>query len=792
MHQLWKAARFSLASLLFAPMAFGQTVDNISVPKISGEITIDAKLDEPAWKNATRVAVNNVTRPYDNIPSPVNTEALLMEDGETFYIAFIAGDPDPSQIRAFLRDRDRSWGDDIVGIKIDTYNDQRSAYRFLVNALGIQIDGIENAVTRRESDSWDGIWSSKGEINDNGYIVEMALPLRMLNFNEGLDIQDWGIELMRFYPREERLRLSNIYLDRDNTCELCQLATASGFSGAKQGNNLTITPSAVLGRVETKDDNDEWQSEDLQELSLDVRWGITPDILLNATINPDFSTVETDSAQLSINSTFALFFEEKRPFFLDNADYFESNYNLVYTRNINAPNYGAKLTGRHDDHSLGVFLTDDDTTNILIPGNRNSSVGTIDENSKAAAFRYRYNVNQDVTVGWISTLRDGEGYENQVHGIDANIKFTDSDTFKIQSVYSNTLYPEDFYEQFCDTDEPLACQDTTKLAPCDITNGCDTNEIVLRTLKDDDFSGNAFKVEYRHTDRDWMYRAFYNKQNAGFRGDLGFISRVDFNRAGVALERKWYADPGNWWNRFRIYTDYDISHNDAGELLEEEYDINANISAKYESYFQFSYTYRDVVGNRIDKSDLAIENNTTMFHQNEYAIFGEIKPISGLYLNTRIGWGDDIDYSSNRAGKKLQIRPTINWSVNRHLEIKLRHTYRELDVDNQTVPGSDNVFIARLTDLRTTYQFNVQSYLRFSLIYRNTSRNPLNYPTYLPEDITANSKDISTELLYAYKINPQTVFYAGYSDHHDSTTGFSNLEQDERAVYMKFSYAWLK
>lgn len=786
MRPIWHTLLVSITSLSLNAFAVDKQPANIAIPKVSGDIQIDAKLDEPQWQNAKKVLINNVTRPYDNIPSPVHTEALLMEDGETFYIAFIAQDPDPSQIRAFLRDRDRSWGDDIVGIKIDAYNDQRRAYRFLANALGVQIDGIENAVTRRESDSWDGIWQSKGETNDQGYIVEMALPLRMLNFEEGLDIQKWGIELVRFYPRQERLRLSNIYLDRDNNCELCQLATAEGFSGAKQGNNLTITPSAVIGRLETRDDDNVWQSEDIQELSLNVRWGITPDVLLNATLNPDFSTVETDNAQLSINNTFALFFEEKRPFFLDNADYFESDYNLVYTRNINAPNYGAKLTARHGEHSVGLFITDDETTNILIPGNRTSSVGTIDDESQAMAFRYRYNVNQGITVGWISTLRDGEDYKNQVHGIDANIKFTESDTFKFQSVYSNTLYPEDFYEQFCDADDPLACQDTTNFPDCNIQNGCDTNELVLRTLKDDDFSGHAFKADYRHNDRDWFYRAFYNKQNSGFRGDLGFMSRVDHSRAGVGVERKWYAEPGNWWNRFNIYSDYDITHNDDGELIEEEYDLSANISAKYESFFRVGYTYRDVVGSRIDKSNLAIEGNTTLFHQNEFSVFGEIKPISGLYINTRIGWGDDIDYSNNRAGKKLEVRPTINWSVNQHLELKLRHTYRELDVEN------DNVFIARLTDFRTTYQFNVQSYLRFSIIYNNTSRNPYNQPYSLPEDITANSKDIATELLYAYKINPQTVFYAGYSDHHDSTAGFSELEQDERGVFMKFSYAWLR
>ncbi|QOL25205.1 carbohydrate binding family 9 domain-containing protein [Thalassotalea sp. LPB0316] len=786
MRPIWQALVASFTALSLHAFAADKQPPTIAIPKVSGEITIDAKLDEPQWQNARKVLVNNVTRPYDNIPSPVNTEALLMEDGETFYIAFIAQDPDPSQIRAFLRDRDRSWGDDIVGIKIDAYNDQRRAYRFLANALGVQIDGIENAVTGRESDSWDGIWQSKGEINEQGYIVEMALPLRMLNFKEGLDIQQWGIELVRFYPRQERLRLSNIYLDRDNNCELCQLAVAQGFSGAKQGNNLTITPSAVIGRLQTREDDGEWQDEDTQELSLNVRWGITPDILLNATINPDFSTVETDNAQLSINNTFALFFDEKRPFFLDNADYFESDYNLVYTRNINAPNYGAKLTGRHGEHSLGLFITDDETTNILIPGNRSSSVGTIEDSSQAMAMRYRYNINQDITLGWISTMRNGNDYKNQVHGIDGNIRFSESDTVKFQTVYSNTLYPEDFYQQFCDADDPLVCQDAENSPECSIEEGCAVNELVLRTQKDGDFSGNAFKAEYRHSDRDWFYRAFYNQQNAGFRGDLGFMSRVDHQRAGVALERKWYADPGNWWNRFNIYSDYDITHNDNGELIEEEYDINANISAKYESYIRVGYTYRDVVGSRIDKSDLAITGNTTLFHQNVFSIFGEIKPISGLYLNTRVNWGDGIDYANNRAGKKLEVRPTINWSVNQHLEFKLRHTYRELDADNA------NVFIARLTDLRTTYQFNVQSYLRFSLIYNNTSRNPFNAPFTSPEDIEAKTRNVSTELLYAYKINPQTVFYTGYSDNHYTVGDFSELEQDERGVFMKFSYAWLK
>jgi hypothetical protein len=759
--------------------------ESYDIPKISGKITIDAKLDEPQWQRAKRILVNNVTRPYDNIPSPVHTEALLMEDGGVFYLAFIAEDPNPKEIRAFYRDRDKSWGDDIVGIKIDTYNDQRSAYRFLVNPLGTQIDGVENEITKKESDSWDGIWDSAGEINEKGYIVEMALPLRMLNFTEKQSVQDWGIELMRFYPRSERLRLSNIHLDRNNSCELCQLDVITGFEGAKQGDNLTVTPSLVTGINEEKDDNGEWHDENNTEASLDLRWGITPDWLLNATINPDFSTVETDNAQLNVNSTFALFFPEKRPFFLDNSDYFDSDYNLVYTRNINSPNYGAKLTGRQNKHALGLFITDDDSTNILIPGNRASSIATIEGESKATALRYRYSYDDDITVGWISTLRTAEDYDNAVHGVDARIRLNTYDVVKFQSLYSQTQYPDDLFEQFCNADEASDCQEPPINKNCDYSQ-CSYSENTLRTINSDEFSGNAFKFGYFHNDSKWHYKTTYNRQNAGFRGDLGFISRIDTNRFSIGGDRKWYAEQGNWWNQFKIYSDWDITHNDDGDLIEKEFDINAQLNASHSSYFRFSYSNRDKVGQREDKSNLAIDGNTTLFTENQFSLFGEIKPLLGLYLNSNFKYGDTIDYASNRLGLTKQWRSQIGWNVNKHLELRIKHTFNQLDADGA------NVFNARLTDFRATYQFSVLSFVRFSLIYNNTHKNADNYLYTDPEDITTHSKDISTELLYAYKLNPQTVFYLGYSDQHNAEKDFSDLEQNQRSVFMKFSYAWMK
>ncbi|WP_448568581.1 DUF5916 domain-containing protein [Thalassotalea ganghwensis] len=752
----------------------------IDIPRISGEITIDANFDEPQWKNAKRVLINNITRPFDNIPSQVHTEALLMENGETLFIAFTAQDPEPEKIRAFLKNRDKVWGDDIVGIKIDTYNDQRSAYRFLVNPLGVKIDGIESEVTKKESDAWDGIWDAAGQITCDGYRVEIALPLRILNFNEKSTMQDWGIELVRFYPREEFMRLSNIYLDRDNSCELCQLATAKGFEGVKQGNNFTLTPSVVTSQSDYIADNS-WTSASNKEASLDLRWGITPDILLNTTLNPDFSTIESDNAQLNINNNFALYNQEKRPFFLDNADYFDSNYNLVYTRNINAPNYGAKLSARKGDHTLGLFVTDDDSTNILIPGNRASALAQLDSSSNAAALRYRYNYNQDTTLGWISTLRTADDYNNQVHGFDARVKLSTYDVVKFQNLYSTTQYPSDLFRQFCQSDDMQACQQPSA---CNLSE-CQVNETVLRTLNDDSFSGNAFRAGYYHNDSDWFYRVTYDRQNSGFRGDLGFISHVDYQKFSFGGDRKWYGKPGQWWNKFKIYSDWDTTYNDNNEMIEREFDINAQLNASYDSYLRLGFSTRDKVGSRIDKSRLALTDNTTLFNEKDYFIHAGIKPVLGLSLHTNITIGDAIDYSNNRLGDKSYFHTNVNWNLNKHLELKLKQTYSRLDANNA------NVFIARLTDFRAIYQFNVKSFLRMSFIYNNTDKNAENYLYTAPEDITEKRRNLSTELLYAYKINAQTVFYLGLTNNQYTTEGFGSLALDQRNIFTKFSYAWM-
>jgi hypothetical protein len=739
----------------------------LDIPNIAGKIKIDGELDDVQWQQARQLELKYVTRPFENTRPPVTTKVKIFENGDTLYVAFIAQDPKVEDISAFYRDRDGIWSDDIVGIKLDTFNDSRLAYQFFVNPHGIQADSIQNEMTGGESDSWDGIWQSAGKIVADGYQVEMAIPLRILNFEEGNENKVWGAELVRYYPRADRLRISNMPRDRNNSCNLCQMGAISGFKQAKQGKNLALVPTLVLGKGQSRNPEEsfEWEDSDNQEIGLDVKWGITPEISLQATLNPDFSQVEADVAQLSINDTFALFFDEKRTFFLENSDYFSSNYNLVYTRNVGAPDYGAKVTGRIDQQTFGFFVANDESTTFLVPGNLGSSIADLEQESLNLALRYRYDLSEQLSIGWTGTLRDAEGYYNYVNAIDAKYQLTDNDTFRAQILRSDTQYPTDLYTEFCDND----CEQDE-----------DYSETVLRLKKTDAFSGKAYRVSYTHEERNWNVFLNRNSRGAGIRTDLGFGSLADRHQSVVGAGYNWYSE-NSWWNKVRLSGDWDISHNDNNELIEKESEVQLSMNGRLQSYFEISFLKRDKVGLRDDPSILSITDNSTLFTEQQGSFYFEMRPSPSWYFSTFMRFGDHIDYDNNRLGKQWLVRPTINWNIGKSLQFTLRHTYQNLNVHNQ------QLFTANLSDFRTTYQFNQRQFLRLILVYSDIERNQQNYTF----DVDANSIGLGTQLLYSYKLNPLTKFFVGYSDSAYQDDVLTSLTKSGRSVFMKFSYAWL-
>ena len=267
---------------------------------------------------------------------------------------------------------------------------------------------------------------------------------------------------------------------------------------------------------------------------------------------------------------------------------------------------------------------------------------------------------------------------------------------------------------------------------------------------------------------------------ADFRTDLGFGQLADHQQKLIGGGYNWYSE-NTWWNKIRVNGDWDISHNDAGELLEQETEVYLGIQAQRQSYIEVGYLERKRVGLRHDPSKLAITDNTTLFNERFVTLYGEVRPVSQLYLELFIQLGDEIDFDNNRLGRLTQIEPSISWNMGQHLEVNLTHYYKKLEVQNQAL------FTANLSDLRITYQFDQRQFLRFIAIYSDIERNPDLYTL----SVDRRSRDLGMQLLYSYKVNPLTKFFVGLSNAAQQDDVVSTLSNTEQSVFMKFSYAWL-
>jgi hypothetical protein len=735
-------------------------IDSLEIPFEKNTIIIDGELDDHLWSNALLIELDIVNSPWDNLPSPVKTTAKLIENGQFLYIAFIAHDPDPTKIQGFLTDRDKTWLQDTVGIKLDTHNNRRLNYSFFVNPYGVQNDATYNEITGQNNTSWDGLWYAFGKKTEQGYQVEMAIPYNILNFKADGQKKKWAIELVRIYPRDTSLRISHVPLERDNPCWLCQYPEVIGFESAEINQNLRLTPTLTASKNQTRDiyvnnndPNGDWAAENDIEAGLDLRWSINASNLLNATLNPDFSTVESDSGQLSVNTNFSLLYEEKRAFFLDNSDYFSSDFDLVYTRNIADPDYGAKLTGRINKHSYGAFITNDAETNILLPGNLRSTLMTLAKESHAGVLRYRYDYNSDLTVGSIATLRTADNYHNYVVGLDARYRLSESSAIKAQVLNSETLYPKI------------------------VTHSSNPNN--------DSFSDQAFKLNFNHNSEYWQVDLDHQSIGFEFRADLGFMPKADIKTDKVFIKRSIYSTQGSQWQEASVAGEWEIIHNIHNELIERILTTRFTIDGPMQSYYELNVVHGEKVGIRYVDTIADIDGNTSSFNEDQIELYASIKPNTRTDLSLELTVGDKIDYVNDRLGDLIQLEGNIAIFITDHLEFDFYQTYSKLDAKNNYGSNS-NVYIAHISELRLSYQFTIQSYLKLSLVYNNVDRNPDNNNVIS----STETENLASQLIYAYKLNPQTVFFLGYSDNSFQDDDLTKLTRAEKTFFTKISYAW--
>ncbi len=726
--------------LLLSSLDVAASKQQVSLSRIDSNITIDGVMDEAHWQNATRIPLLYQDEPNEKGTPPVKTDAFIYEDGTNLYVAFIAEDPNPEQIRASLRDRDTLWEDDVVILVIDTFNDERSGYEFHVNPLGAQGDIRMTDTDGWSSDtSWNAIWDSAGQINEKGYIVEMRIPFKALRFPENKKELTWGFSVMRNYQRDALYQLSNMGFDRNIKCSLCQFDKLVGFSDIESSKNIQLTPTLTALRNDNKSElPGNWDNGDIDtEVGLDLRWGLTKDAVLNATINPDFSQVETDSLELDVNTTFSIYYAEKRPFFLDGASYFKSSlFELLYTRTIAEPTLGAKLTGKTGDHSYALMLADDDNSNILLPTNQGSGFASLNEKTNAAAGRYQYDLGQQGTIGLSSTHRESDDYHNTVLSVDGSYWFNQSDTLLYQVSSADTRNSEFLIQNY---------------------NLSETQ------------SDEAYALELTRDKRDYKLFASYENIGQDYRTDLGYQAKVDYEKVGFGGGQTWYRDESDLLTSWSYEADWDKTWAQNGDLLEEEYEGFLSFKGQKQSIFEIGLVHR-------------YENfNGNFYNQNIGYIYTGFKPTKDLKLTLYTEYASRIDYTNEQLGDVFNAQTQVIWDINDHWQLDVKHNYSQLDN-----PQGKRVFTANLVDFRLHYKFSMRSILKLILQFEDIDRDENAYFY----QVSQINKDYGSQLVYSYKINAQTLFYLGYSDRGYQDDSLKNIERDQRTFFTKVSYAW--
>ncbi|MBP1635290.1 MAG: hydrolase [Acidobacteria bacterium] len=715
-----------------------------AVGPAASPIQVDGVLDEPAWARAVVVPVAYEWSPGENIPAPVKTDCLVTYDQARLYIAFRAQDPRPAEIRAHLMDRDDTdtlIQDDHIGVMIDTFNDERRGFQFRLNPLGVQADAIFSEQDGVEDFSWDMIWDAKGRITAEGYTIEMALPLKQLRFQPGAGAQTWGFEAFRSYPRTVRHRLSSQPRDRNKSCLLCQENKVAGFEGLAQGRNLEFDPTATLGRTDARasaSDASLARGDVDEELGLSARWSPTSNLTVNGALNPDFSQVEADVAQLDVNQRFALYYPEKRPFFLEGIDFFTTPIQAVFTRTVADPYGGGKLTGKQGPNAVGSFVTYDRINNLLLPSNQGSAQTTLEDDVMSAVGRYRLDVGSGSTIGALYAGREGTAYHNRQAGLDVFWRISPSDSIRGQYLRTDTAYPE---QVVAEHGQPRGA-----------------------------FGGDGSWIEYDRITRNWMGFAFYEAYSPGFRADAGFVPRVDVRTLMGQGQRRWQRGAGSWFNTLDLglrgwrTTEWDW------DLSEQTVAAFVGYTGPYQTQFQFNMP-RDVVmygGVRYE-----------YFRPNLYFT---VKPGGNVSLGTTARFGGGVDYDNGQAATNVvQVGPLLEYRPIRALNLGLTHSFDELSV------AGGRLYRANLTQLKAVYNLGVRTFVRAILQYTDISRDPALY-SYEVED---RSRRLFAQYLFSYKLNPQTVLFVGYSDTSTAGERGTDLTRMNRTFFVKLGYAWV-
>jgi hypothetical protein len=712
-----------------------QVQPTLQVYPMAGEIVIDGMIDDAGWDGAAVATGFAEFQPRELVAAAVPIEAWITYDETTLYVAFRVTD-DPSSVRASLRSRDDVFGDDLVAIVLDPFGTNTSGYLIGANPLGVQLD---MRLTQSSEDiGFDLMYESAGRITDTGYEVELAIPFSSLQFPRG-EIQEWRLNLVKLHPRSTMRQYSWGALTQNISCLLCQNGRLTGLEGIRAGSRVELLPSLVASQAgglgEQNDPTSFRNANPTAGVSLGVRYPFRPGWAVEATYNPDFSQVESDAAQIDVNTTFALSYPERRPFFQEGAELFQTSISQVYTRAINSPVGAAKLVGRQGGLSVGYIGAIDERTPILVPLEERTLFVAADR-SVSNIVRLHQSVGDASHVGVLVTDRryDGGG-AGTTAGADARIRIGGRWQINAQLVGSYTAEPE-----------------TGALEDRDLTFG-DADHTVA--LDGESFAGRAAHLSVSRNTRSVSFGATYRDATPTFRTADGFQSRNNYRIASAYTQFAHYPEAG-LVERAIVSLQANQGWNFDGLLRDQFVAPSFHLQMKGQTFLNMGgrYGHERFDGHRFRSLTTGWGSIHTGFSEK-------------LSLGVSANGGDWIHraFGSGQVGRGLATSANAEIKPTQRLVIEPLVAYQRMNGQD-----GEELFAGYVARTRASYQFTRELYARVVVQYNDFNDS------------------ITFEPLLMYQLNPLSILYIG------STHGYSafdepyGFERTDRQFFLKLQY----
>jgi hypothetical protein len=715
--------------------------------------------------------------PKDGSPISQKTEVYVGYTNENLYVICLCFDAQPNKIRTHMVRREQINDDDQFGFVLDTFSDRKTGVFFYANPYGVQQDGIWNDFNEPDY-SYDMLWNSQGRVNSQGFVLWFEIPFRSLRFPRTSQ-QSWGIFFERDIRRENEFAFYP-HITSNAQGFLTQETQMDGMRDVSPGRNIQFIPYGSLRSFRGLDDRPGGDPHFFGK-SFEPRAGLDSKIVFkdwlvfDSTINPDFAQVESDEPQTTVNQRFEVFFPEKRPFFLENASYFDTPINLVFTRRIADPQYGLRLTGKRDRWSIGTLFADDQS-----PG---GSVDPADPLHDHRAYFGVVRVNRDIgkqsTIGFIYTDRELNTVpdtacsdnrciikSNRVGGVDTKITFTKTWYAQVQALVSSTDFNDGTHK-----------------------------------------GGPAFHYWLEHSTRKVEYNAMYQDTSEGFQTETGFFRRPDVRRfSQFAMYRFRPEGKHLVWHGPSVFTINNWDHK--GNRLEWFSNANYRFLFQRQTFFGF---FGNLGHERLRPVDFSALPDNRDFAHYHYGFFFQNSFSKRISTNGELGWGTDTNYDaplgppaaapflakSSYAQIALTLRPLSKLTIdNTYLLSRLQCAGVASRTANcpPSLSNGPGIFDNHIIRSKWNYQFTREFSLRFIGQYTATLANP---------DLTSlqTTKNFNADVLFTYLLHPGTAIYVGYNSNlqnldpsltFDQNGNLRRLQDrylnDGRQVFVKISY----